>query len=701
MIEKLNQHFSFTNPASIHDEEALTALELAGRQGKKINEVVTDQNALRETTEREIKNMKEIQIPNTVEDEVQKNINDGTFDDAINDYAGDLEGRLSTLLGSVSEGSTTMDAEVIDLRTDFTTDAIGYEKESFDCARDSINRAFQYVPFPHNADRFGGEINLNHLTTPAIHSFTALNTLVNAPEGVQPSSGDDNVIYVKVEAIDKGRLGNLSRFYPRGIQTIFSKAFDKCYQRTWEYHNVDENIWWGEWKPANVANTFRTITNPVDLNGIVEEDRYIVATTECENAPSPVGGMLAVTKHSHGWVIQNFYGMHTNPVHFYRIGNCPTQSRTNFETGMNVTWSEWQKTKTGAEHLDVMLAGADLNQIVEPQTYTIAVSDSVNKPAEFYGGFNLEVVSFNKGWLVQYAYGLYPNTVVYVRNGKNNNIQIAKNFDPDLDVEWAEWQKLSTMEDVRREIENSIPSSGGGGGGELSNVGYNVVCLGDSIFGNFRDGTGIPDYIAQMTGANVKNFAFGGTRIKDRGGAGWADFDLSRLTSAIKEGTLEYSKGEITSEMPEYFSTVLDEMTAYDWSKVDLYVILSGTNDWYAGTPYGSVQEYMIEVVPNLLSVSPNAKILFVQPPYRNDEWYEMSENNRNADFLGSFGRQLCGLCHDDMQGMYVKQISTYLECGINKYNASRWFTEDDSVHPNATGRYELAKLISRRMAEM
>jgi len=50
MIEKLNQHFSFTNPASIHDEEALTALELAGRQGAKINEIVEDQNALRQET---------------------------------------------------------------------------------------------------------------------------------------------------------------------------------------------------------------------------------------------------------------------------------------------------------------------------------------------------------------------------------------------------------------------------------------------------------------------------------------------------------------------------------------------------------------------------------------------------------------------------------------------------------------------------
>lgn len=39
MIEKLN-HYSLTGPASVYDEEALTALELAGRTAQKVNEVI-------------------------------------------------------------------------------------------------------------------------------------------------------------------------------------------------------------------------------------------------------------------------------------------------------------------------------------------------------------------------------------------------------------------------------------------------------------------------------------------------------------------------------------------------------------------------------------------------------------------------------------------------------------------------------------
>lgn len=127
MIEKMNTHYSMTNPASIYDEEALTALELAGRTTAKVNECVEKCNET-ETETREhlasqdllIENRMDAQdeaIPVNVTNEVQKQINDGTFDKAIDKYAGNLETRVDNLLGSMTTGGTTMDAEVIDGRT--------------------------------------------------------------------------------------------------------------------------------------------------------------------------------------------------------------------------------------------------------------------------------------------------------------------------------------------------------------------------------------------------------------------------------------------------------------------------------------------------------------------------------------------------------------------------------------------------------
>ena len=45
MLDKLT-HYSFTTPASVYDEEAMTALELAGRMGVKINQVIEELNTL-------------------------------------------------------------------------------------------------------------------------------------------------------------------------------------------------------------------------------------------------------------------------------------------------------------------------------------------------------------------------------------------------------------------------------------------------------------------------------------------------------------------------------------------------------------------------------------------------------------------------------------------------------------------------------
>ena len=120
-------HYSMNNPASVYDEEAVTALELVGRSNAKVNEIVDSQNSLVETTntrlnaqdtkiENRLKQQETVQIPTTVSNEVNKHITSGDFDKQINSYAGGLSTRVDDLLGRVTEGTTTMDAEIIDGR---------------------------------------------------------------------------------------------------------------------------------------------------------------------------------------------------------------------------------------------------------------------------------------------------------------------------------------------------------------------------------------------------------------------------------------------------------------------------------------------------------------------------------------------------------------------------------------------------------
>lgn len=114
-IEKMRNHYAMTSPASVYDEEALTALELAGRTAGKLNEVVDLVNQNEKTVVK-----MEAELPTMARDAAEKQVDDyikdGTFDDAIDEYAGELTARMDNLLGNIPEGGTTMDAEIVDAR---------------------------------------------------------------------------------------------------------------------------------------------------------------------------------------------------------------------------------------------------------------------------------------------------------------------------------------------------------------------------------------------------------------------------------------------------------------------------------------------------------------------------------------------------------------------------------------------------------
>lgn len=134
-LNPLNHHYAIENPASVYDEEAMTALELAGRTTAKVNEAVDAFNRLESDTEqhlndqdhdmdlkfteqnRRLTKMETEQIPNTVTAEVREHIEGGAFDTAIDAYAGNLSDRVDNLVGAVAPGSTSGDAELIDGRT--------------------------------------------------------------------------------------------------------------------------------------------------------------------------------------------------------------------------------------------------------------------------------------------------------------------------------------------------------------------------------------------------------------------------------------------------------------------------------------------------------------------------------------------------------------------------------------------------------
>lgn len=119
-------HYSLENPASVYDEEAITALELAGRTAAKVNECI---NQVNENTEA---------LPGMVADTVQEHIDGGAFNEQIDTFAGDIKDqveandkkqttnlanevatlskRINNIVSNPGNGSTP--TELVDARTD-------------------------------------------------------------------------------------------------------------------------------------------------------------------------------------------------------------------------------------------------------------------------------------------------------------------------------------------------------------------------------------------------------------------------------------------------------------------------------------------------------------------------------------------------------------------------------------------------------
>lgn len=186
-IKKFPDHYAMTSPASVYDEEAMTALELGGRTAAKLNEVIEQTN---ETTKRVDGALETLPhyVDGKVAERVDHYVEDGTFDEAIDRYAGNLENRLDNLAGAMKEGSTTMDAEVIDTRVGF--DGKRYASAG-EAVRSQVNDAFLAVNdrFSVKATACGYKSNYNRA---AMWEQGWI-----GDDGVPGNTGSDNAMYIR------------------------------------------------------------------------------------------------------------------------------------------------------------------------------------------------------------------------------------------------------------------------------------------------------------------------------------------------------------------------------------------------------------------------------------------------------------------------------------------------------------------------
>lgn len=231
-----------------------------------------------------------------------------------------------------------------------------------------------------------------------------------------------------------------------------------------------------------------------------------------------------------------------------------------------------------------------------------------------------------------------------------------------------------------------------------------IVFLGDSIFDNSRDGTGIPYLTSVQCEADAYNLAIGGTSASieaDESG------ESARWTSRSLVGIVNAIMGKIPTDIFAGSKTkeILDNPNI-DFSQTDYFVVEYGINDFFRGVAQSDPDDvYNIKTyagalryaVSNLKEVAPDATVILCSPTYAqfyDGTWMIGDGNSVNTGNGTLFDYK--GTCNYVAKETQSEFFNAYQDLGIDGYTAEQYL--EDGVHLTEKGRYlyadELAKLI-------
>ncbi len=238
-----------------------------------------------------------------------------------------------------------------------------------------------------------------------------------------------------------------------------------------------------------------------------------------------------------------------------------------------------------------------------------------------------------------------------------------------------------------------------------------VVIFGDSVFGEIRDETAVPAMLQELLGKSVYNGAFGGTcaaRTEPEKRLDYTKdaFSLAGLSKSIQAGDFGVQQSVIMRESnTDYFAEVIDGLDCIDFSRVEIFVIQQGINDYHAGVPIENAEEPYDErtflgalrtAVRAFRSVNPKARIVLVTPIFT---WYPQRGGTcEELDYGG-------GVLEDyvDAQLRLAEELDIeIIDVYHDFFPHERW--EDwalysrDGLHPNEAGRELLAEKIAERL---
>lgn len=240
-----------------------------------------------------------------------------------------------------------------------------------------------------------------------------------------------------------------------------------------------------------------------------------------------------------------------------------------------------------------------------------------------------------------------------------------------------------------------------------------ILFLGDSILGQYRDETSIPALVGEMLDTEVFNGAFGGTTMslqnRDyRDAYYWDGLSFSRLTRAIAAQDFGLQQTIRTKDYVTMdFRDIVDELDRLDLTSVQTVVISYGMNDYTTGSPIGgenstedpyTMEGAMRTGIRYLQRSYPQIRIIFISPTYC---WFvntlgTTNETCETNDYGGGYleeyveaQRRVAGECGVEFVDLYHAYYPH------EEYDNWSLYT-NDGIHPSEAGRQKIAETLAK-----
>ena len=239
---------------------------------------------------------------------------------------------------------------------------------------------------------------------------------------------------------------------------------------------------------------------------------------------------------------------------------------------------------------------------------------------------------------------------------------------------------------------------------------YDIVCLGDSNFGNYQDETGIAVLLSEKTGKDVLNGAFGGSMMTKRQGMKTeyqSALSMHSLAIAICNRNFCVQRAAIDTIVRRdnlgYFEKTFDVLSNVDFEQVEILIIEHGINDYMLGTPIkNGVDLYdtntfagtIRTVVDMLRKEYPDLRIILVTPAYcaplmADGELHYCDEYTYGGGYLEDYVNAELEVAKE----LGIEIVDIYHGMGVNSENCNIYL--EDTLHLSEYGRKNAADMIA------